>query len=59
MVGIGLYIRLGIIETPVFSRILSEERVVRAPSVEVFRRQPKEVILTAFARMAEQARHAA
>jgi MFS family permease len=55
MVGIGLYIRLGILETPVFSRILSEERVARAPSVEVFRRQPKEVILTAFARMAEQA----
>jgi MFS family permease len=54
MVGIGLYIRLGILETPVFSRILSEERVARAPSVEVFRRQPKEVILTAFARMAEQ-----
>ena len=55
MVGIGLYIRLGIFETPVFARILSEERVVRAPSVEVFRRQPKEVILTALARMAEQA----
>jgi MFS family permease len=55
MVGIGLYIRLGIFETPVFSRILSEERVARAPSVEVFKRQPKEVILTALARMAEQA----
>jgi MFS family permease len=55
MVGIGLYIRLGILETPVFSRILSEERVARAPSVEVFKRQPKEVILTALARMAEQA----
>jgi MFS family permease len=55
MVGIGLYIRLGIFETPVFSRILAEERVARAPSIEVFRRQPKEVFLTALARMAEQA----
>jgi MFS family permease len=55
MVGIGLYIRLGIFETPVFSRVLSEERVASASSVEVSRRQPKEVILTAFARMAEQA----
>src|SRR5947209_3988938 len=55
MVGIGLYIRLGIFETPVFSRILAEERVARAPSLEVFKRQPKEVILTAFTRMAEQA----
>jgi MFS family permease len=55
MVGIGLYIRLGIFETPVFLRIIAEERVARAPSLEVFRRQPKEVILTALARMAEQA----
>jgi MFS family permease len=55
MVGIGLYIRLGIFETPVFSRIIAEERVARAPSIEVFKRQPKEVILTALARMAEQA----
>jgi MFS family permease len=55
MVGIGLWIRLGIFETPVFSRILAEERVARAPSIEVFKRQPKEVILTALARMAEQA----
>ena len=54
MVGIGLYIRLGIFETPVFASIVAEERVARAPSVEVIKRQPKEVILSAFARMAEQ-----
>jgi len=55
MVAIGLYIRLGILETPVFSRVVEEERVERAPSLEVFKRQPKAIILTAFARMAEQA----
>ena len=55
MVGIGLYIRLGIFETPVFARIVAEDRVERAPSIEVIKRQPKEIILTAFARMAEQA----
>ena len=54
MVAVGLYIRLGILETPVFRRVISEERVARAPSLEVFKRQPKEVLLTAFARMAEQ-----
>jgi MFS family permease len=54
MIGIGLYVRLGILETPVFAKILAEERVARAPSLEVFRRQPKEIALTAFARMAEQ-----
>jgi MFS family permease len=54
MVGIGLYIRLGILETPVFQRIIEQEQVARAPVLEVLRRQPKEIILTALARMAEQ-----
>ena len=54
MVGVGLYIRLGILETPIFARILEERRVERAPVVEVIKRQPKQIILTAFCRMAEQ-----
>ncbi len=54
MVGVGLYIRLGILETPVFTRILEERRIERAPVLEVIKRQPKEIILTALARMAEQ-----
>ena len=55
MVGIGLYIRLGILETPAFRRIVAEERVERVPVLEVIKRQPKEIILAALARMAEQA----
>ncbi len=55
MVGIGLYIRLGILETPVFRRIVAEERVERVPAIEVMRRQPKQVFLSMFARTAEQA----
>jgi MFS family permease len=54
MVAIGLYIRLGIMETPVFQRILDEEDVARAPVLEVIRRHPKEIILTALCRNAEQ-----
>ncbi len=54
MVGIGLYIRLGILETPIFSRILEERRIERTPVLEVLKRQPKQIALTAFARMAEQ-----
>jgi MFS family permease len=54
MVGVGLYIRLGILETPVFRQILEERRVERAPVIEVIKRQPKQIILTALARMAEQ-----
>jgi MFS family permease len=55
MVGVGLYIRLGILETPVFRRIVAEDRVERAPALEVIKRQPKQVILAALVRMAEQA----
>ncbi|HEY1260591.1 MAG TPA: MFS transporter [Stellaceae bacterium] len=55
LVGIGLYIRLGILETPAFQRIVAENLVEQAPVIEVIKRQPKEIILTALARMAEQA----
>ncbi len=55
LVAVGLYIRLGILETPVFARLVRENRVERSPIVEVVKRQPKEIILTALARMGEQA----
>ncbi len=55
MVGVGLYIRLGILETPAFQKILAERRVEQAPVLEVIKRQPKEIILSALARTAEQA----
>ena len=55
MVGVGLYIRLGILETPTFRRLVAEERIERAPALEVIKRQPKQIILAALARMGEQA----
>src|SRR5690349_924630 len=55
LVVLGLYIRLGIQETPVFRRLVAERRIERAPVLEVLRRQPREIILTALCRMAEQA----
>jgi MFS family permease len=55
LVALGLYIRLGIEETPVFAQLLAERRIERAPVLEVMRRQPREIILTALCRMAEQA----
>ncbi len=54
MVGIGMYIRLGILETPIFARLLEERRIERTPVVEVIKRQPKQIVLTMLARMAEQ-----
>ena len=55
MVAIGLWIRLGILETPVFQRVLDEERVERVPVLQVLKRQPREVALTALLRLPEQA----
>jgi MFS family permease len=55
MIAIGLYIRLGIMETPVFRRIVAENRVARVPVLEVLKQQPRSIILSALARMAEQA----
>src|SRR3954449_9917184 len=55
MVAVGLWIRLGITETPVFRKVVEEERVERVPVLEVLRRQPKQVILTALLRLPEQA----
>jgi hypothetical protein len=55
LVGVGLYIRLGILETPVFTRLVAEKKIERTPMLEVIKRQPKEIILSALARMAEQA----
>jgi MFS family permease len=55
MVAIGLWIRLGILETPVFQRVVEEDRVERVPVLQVLKRQPKQVLLTALLRMPEQA----
>ena len=55
MAAVGLYIRLGILETPAFQRLVAEKRIERVPVLEVFKRQPKEIILSALARTGEQA----
>jgi metabolite-proton symporter len=55
LVAVGLYIRLGILETPTFTRLQEAERLERAPVPAVLRGHGKEILLSAFARMAEQA----
>jgi len=55
LIGIGLWIRLGILETPVFQQLVREKKIERAPIVEVIKRQPREIILSALLRMSEQA----
>src|SRR5689334_24033652 len=55
LVGLGLWIRLGILETPVFRQLLESEKIEKAPIVEVIKKHPREIILSALLRMAEQA----
>jgi metabolite-proton symporter len=54
LIFIGLYIRLGIFETPVFSKLKEVGRVAKAPVVEVLRWNWREVILTALLRTSQQ-----
>ncbi len=55
LVAIGLFVRLKIVETPAFSRILEKRSMVRLPVVEVCKNNWREILLSAFIRMAEQA----
>jgi MFS family permease len=55
LVGVGLWIRLGILETPVFQKLLESDKIEKAPILEVIKKQPREIILSALARMSEQA----
>ena len=55
LVGVGLWIRLGILETPMFQQLVAQQRVERQPVVQVIKRHPKEIILASLARLSEQA----
>jgi metabolite-proton symporter len=55
LVGVGLWIRLGILETPVFQKLLDNKKIEKTPIAEVIKKQPKEIILSALLRMSEQA----
>jgi MFS family permease len=55
LVGIGLWIRLGILETPVFQKLLDSKKIEKAPILEVIKKQPREIILSALLRLSEQA----
>src|SRR5689334_9284491 len=54
LIFIGLYIRMGVFETPVFARLKSEGRVAKAPVADVMTRHWREVILTALLRTGQQ-----
>jgi MHS family shikimate/dehydroshikimate transporter-like MFS transporter len=53
LIGVGLFIRLKILETPAFSQVKESGTEARIPIVEVFRTYPKNVLLTMGARLSE------
>jgi metabolite-proton symporter len=55
LVGFGLLIRVRILETPTFAKVKEQGAESRMPILEVLTTQPKEVLLAAGARMAENA----
>ena len=55
LVGIGLWIRLDILETPIFQRLLDDHKIENAPIAAVIKKQPRQIMLSALLRMSEQA----
>jgi MFS family permease len=55
LIVLGLWIRLSVEESPTFKRLASENRIEKAPALTVMRQHPREIILSALARMGEQA----
>src|SRR6185503_6634327 len=54
LVLVGLYIRIGVLETPVFSRLKAAGTVSKAPVIDVLRHNWREVVLTALLRTGQQ-----
>jgi metabolite-proton symporter len=55
LVAIGLWVRLRVMETPLFAEVVEKQQVAKVPVAEVIRRHPKEIVLSALLRCSEQA----
>jgi metabolite-proton symporter len=55
LVGIGLYVRLRVMESPQFTEVKKAEVVLKQPFIQVLKEHPLEILTSAFVRMAEQA----
>jgi metabolite-proton symporter len=55
LVGVGLWVRLGVLESPLFAREVEKDSLEDLPLVETIKREPREIILSALLRMSEQA----
>lgn len=55
LVGVGLYVRLRVMDSPDFTAVKKTQKVVKQPVLQVIRTQPREILTSAFVRMSEQA----
>jgi metabolite-proton symporter len=55
LVGIGLYVRLRVVESPEFTKVSETSQVVRLPVWEAIKRHPRAILCAAGIRMSEQA----
>ena len=54
LVFVGMYIRVGVLETPVFTKLLERGAVAKAPLLDVVRGHWREILLTMFLRTGQQ-----
>ena len=54
LIGLGLWVRLGVLDSPLFAREKEADRIEKLPTLEVIKRHPKEILLSAMLRMSEQ-----
>jgi MFS family permease len=55
LIVVGLWVRLSVLESPAFARVIEEKAISTMPVVEVFRKQWADVLKAMFVRTAEQA----
>jgi len=55
LIGVGLYVRLRVMESPEFEAVRQADDVVKRPLIEVIRTEWRQILTSAFVRMGEQA----
>jgi metabolite-proton symporter len=55
LIGVGLYVRLRVLESPEFERAKAAGTVVKQPVWDVIRQQWRDILVAAFVRLSEQA----
>ena len=55
LIAVGLYVRIGTAETPVFTKLLEDRKIEQAPVTQAIARQGREVLLCALTRTGQEA----